>query len=189
MPVSDKIHVEHGRKILNKKSLPRKTNATKPKPIIYLVKSRNTLSSIAIAFNVETCDIRKWNKLKSNKVFAGTKLKIYPKAPLERVRYTVKKGDTISEIAEEFGVRPSHIISCNGMTNGWDIKTVQTLTFYRPVKPKPIIYVVKKGTNLSFISEAYKVDVEEIMEWNNLRSPVIHPGQKLKIYQERTRDI
>jgi len=152
------------------------------KPILFTVKKGNTLSSIAEAFNVEAKDITKWNKIQNEKLLSGQTLKIYPKVSTEQVKYVVKKGDTISDICESFRVRPRHIITVNGLKNGWDIKTGQILCFYKPITRKPLIYTVVKGTTLTYIAESYNVTVKDLMMWNDLSSPTIYPKQKLKIY-------
>jgi membrane-bound lytic murein transglycosylase D len=46
---------------------------------------------------------------------------------------------------------------------------------------KKTIYVVKKGDNLRQIAQAYQVTVEELKEWNNLRTSTILPSQKLTV--------
>lgn len=153
-----------------------------PKPILFMVNKGNTLLSIAEVFGVEAAEINKWNKIQGGKLLIGQTLKIYPNVNLELVKYMVKKGDTISDICESFKVRPRHIITINGLKNGWDIKTGQTLYFYKPVQRKPVIYTVTKGTNLTYIAESYSVTVKDLMMWNNLTSPTIFPQQKLKIY-------
>ena len=153
-----------------------------PKPVLFTVKKGNTLASIAEVFDVEAKEVTKWNKIKEGKLLSGQTLKIYPKISIDQVKYVVKKGDTISDICESFKVRPRHIITINGLKNGWDVKTGQTLYFYKPVEKKPVIYAVKKGTNLTYIAESYNVTVKDLMMWNNLSSPTIYPQQKLKIY-------
>lgn len=42
-------------------------------------------------------------------------------------------------------------------------------------------YTVKKGDTLSAIAGKYNTTVSKIMEWNNLKSTVIYPNQKLSI--------
>ena len=107
-----------------------------PKPITYTVKQGNSLSSIAEVFRVEMEGIKKWNKMKDDRILLGQQLRIYPKIPMEQVNYTVKKGDTISEISSSFGVRPKNIVTCNGLKNGLEIKSGQTLAFYKPIEKK-----------------------------------------------------
>lgn len=40
-------------------------------------------------------------------------------------------------------------------------------------------YVVKKGESLNIIARKFNCSVSDIMDWNNLKSPMIHPNQKL----------
>ena len=117
----------------------------KPKAIIYTVKKGNSLSLIAETFGVKGSDIRRWNRMKSEKLFAGQKLKIYTENQMESVRYKVRKGDTVIEISRKFKVRPAYIIVCNGLKNGWDIKVGQTLILYKTIQKKATVYTAKKA--------------------------------------------
>lgn len=45
-----------------------------------------------------------------------------------------------------------------------------------------IVYTVKSGDNLGFISEWYRVSVSDIRYWNNIYRNTIRVGQKLAIY-------
>jgi membrane-bound lytic murein transglycosylase D len=44
-------------------------------------------------------------------------------------------------------------------------------------------HVVKKGEYLSLIANNYKVTVDELIAWNNLKSNTLYSGQKLNIHQ------
>jgi membrane-bound lytic murein transglycosylase D len=157
--------------------------AERSKPLLFTVKKGNTLTLVAEVFGVEAKEIAKWNKIQNEKLLSGQTLEIYPKVSMELVKYTVKKGNTISDICESFKVRPRHIVTINGLKNGWDIKTGQILYFYKPVEKKPIIYTVTEGTNLTQISGKFNVLVRDLMIWNNLNSTKLQPGQRLKIYK------
>jgi membrane-bound lytic murein transglycosylase D len=50
-----------------------------------------------------------------------------------------------------------------------------------------LIYTVKDGDNLGFISGWYRVSVSDIRYWNNLYRNTIRVGQKLAIYVEPSR--
>lgn len=45
-----------------------------------------------------------------------------------------------------------------------------------------ITHKVRSGESLGLIAQRYNVRVSDIMEWNHLRSTVIHAGQRLSIY-------
>jgi len=46
-----------------------------------------------------------------------------------------------------------------------------------------IIHTVSKGQSLGSIASKYKVSVEDLKNWNNLKSNMIHPNQKLHLYK------
>lgn len=155
-----------------------------PKAFTYLVRKGNTLDGVAEAFHVSREDIKRWNGLKNNHLLAGARLKIFPSAPMETVRYTVRRGDTVRDISQSFGLRPVRIIVCNGLQDGVVIRPGETLVLYKEVKNKPTIYRVKKGSNLTRIAEVFDVRAKDIMRWNNLDSPSVFPNQKLRIYKD-----
>jgi membrane-bound lytic murein transglycosylase D len=58
-------------------------------------------------------------------------------------------------------------------------------SIYVPVDVKgktKLIYTVKDGDNLGFVSEWYKVGLSELRYWNNIYRNTIRVGQKLAIY-------
>lgn len=77
--------------------------------VYHKVTSGQNLINIADKFNIEVQDLKVWNSLKSNTIIPGQKLKIYGKSATKIVKpnvdylsYVVKKGDTLSGIAEKF---------------------------------------------------------------------------------------
>ena len=54
------------------------------------------------------------------------------------------------------------------------------------VELKETFYRVKKGENLLMISEWYDVSVEDIKNWNKLRSDKVSKGQVLKLWVDKT---
>ena len=58
-------------------------------------------------------------------------------------------------------------------------------SYYVPQAPTnrdKLIYTVKSGDNLGFISSWYNVRASDIRYWNNIRGNMIRVGQKLNIY-------
>lgn len=56
---------------------------------------------------------------------------------------------------------------------------------YIPVDVKGktrLLYTVKDGDNLGFISEWYRIGISDLRYWNNIYRNMIHVGQKLAIY-------
>ena len=92
--------------------------------IYHKVSAGQNLSNIAAKFNIELQDLKVWNSLKSNTIIPGQKLKIYGKATVKVAKpnvnyfsYTVKKGDTLSGIAEKFdGATVDNIKKINSLS-------------------------------------------------------------------------
>ena len=68
--------------------------------------------------------------------------------------------------------------------NAQEILREDQLTINPTPLPEPeyTIYKVKKGDTLSRIAQKKRVSVSKIKQWNGLRSSVIRPGQRLKIF-------
>ena len=64
-----------------------------------------------------------------------------------------------------------------------------THTSYIPEAPGSdyvkLVYTVKSGDNLGYISEWYNVRISDLQYWNNIRRNLIRSGQKLVIYKHK----
>lgn len=175
------------------------TTASKPTSRTHTVAKGETLSTIADRYDVTTADLQAWNNLKSaNNIQAGQKLTVMtsggttgtaskPSAPAAATTYTVKKGDTLSDIAERYGVSVSSLVSANNLKSASAIYPGQVLKLSGGSAAKPAetaqwkTYTVKKGDSLGAIASAHGCTVTELKSWNNLKSSTIQPGQKLKV--------
>lgn len=85
------------------------------KPSVHRVKSGQTLSGLAERYGVSMSAIRKLNKLKSNELRIGQRLKIPTgkTAPKRPSVHTVKRGETLSGIADRYGTTQRKIKSLN----------------------------------------------------------------------------
>lgn len=76
--------------------------------IYHKVSAGQNLNAVANKYGIEVQDLKVWNNLKSTSVVPGQKLKIYTskkailKVPVSFLSYKVKRGDTLSGIAEKF---------------------------------------------------------------------------------------
>ncbi len=83
----------------------------------------------------------------------------------ETEQYTVQGGDTISTIAEQFGVSSRTILWANNLSDTDFIKPGQSL------KIPPVsgyLYAVKSGDTVAGIAQKYKGNEQQILEANNL---------------------
>ncbi|MGG3496619.1 LysM peptidoglycan-binding domain-containing protein [Peribacillus simplex] len=76
------------------------------------VKDGDTLWGISQTYKVSIEDIKSWNDLSSDMIYAGGTLHIS-----QEEHYKVKSGDTLSEIADKYDVAVNDIKSWNGLNS------------------------------------------------------------------------
>jgi len=156
-----------------------------PTRVVYTVRRGDALSEIAQKYGVSVADLKRWNNLSGNTIRVGQELVLYLSEPVtpERVVYTVRRGDTLSEIAQRFGVSVTAIKRWNNLDDN-TIQIGQRLTIYPEAGDTQgyTIYHVRPGDTLSEIAKRFGVSVRDIQRWNGLRSSRIYPGQRLKIF-------
>lgn len=81
----------------------------------YTVKSGDTLYAIANKYNTTVDALKSLNNLTSNTLSIGQPLKI-PSSSSDNVVYTVKSGDTLYGIAEEFGTTVAELTKLNNLS-------------------------------------------------------------------------
>lgn len=101
---------------------------------------------------------------------------ISKKAREKIISYTVQPGDTISTIAQQFEISVSTILWENNLTAYSIIRPGNVLDIL-PVSG--VSHVVKKGENITYIVDKYKVSEAEIIAFNKL-----DPSGKLTIDQK-----
>lgn len=179
------------------------------------VRRGESLSKIARRYGTTVSDIRAYNSIRGSLIHAGETLIIPVRAdrsgaaPVRfasdrsssssgpsvsepersnlRVRYTVRRGDNLTEIARRYGVSIADLRNWNSLSSS-RIYSGQTLTLY-PDDPQPapskrgwISYKVKRGDTLTSIANAYDATPADVRKWNALRTDVIRVGQRLAIY-------
>lgn len=103
-------------------------------------------------------------------------------APLTRSEietYVVQPGDTVSSIAESFGLKWSTILWENNLSYWSIIKPGDELKI---LPTDGITHKVKTGETLSTISQKYRAALENIVQFNNLTlASILDPGEILII--------
>jgi N-acetylmuramoyl-L-alanine amidase len=98
--------------------------------------------------------------------------------------YTVKRGDSLSEIADRYGVALAALKFANEIANSDDIRVGQVLTIPGAGVTGGTSFrehTIARGETLSQIAESYSVSAARIRETNQLNSDTIRVGQVLKI--------
>lgn len=100
--------------------------------------------------------------------------------------YTIDKGDTLWGISKKYDVSVSQLKSWNDLNSNL-IYPNQQLTVSKESRSSSekstndATYTVKSGDTLYKISNKYGISVDDLMDWNNLDSTLIYPGDKFKV--------
>ena len=95
--------------------------------ITYKIKKGDTLSEIAKKYGTTVSTLASINNIKDvNKIYAGDTIKI-PTNNSSYIEYTIKKGDTLSEIAKKYGTTVKKLQSINGIKNANKIYAGDTI--------------------------------------------------------------
>ncbi|MEN3157086.1 LysM peptidoglycan-binding domain-containing protein [Alkalimonas sp. NCh-2] len=119
--------------------------------------------------------------------------------PEQRIHYTVKQGDTLWDISRAHQVSVNELARWNGMTARDTIRPGQQLVIVQaqtsstaatqgsPGVTRTINYRVRRGDSLSRIAQRYRVQVADILKWNQLSiDQHLQPGQQLRLLVDIT---
>ena len=96
--------------------------------------------------------------------------------------YTVKQGDTLSQIAENHKVSLSELINVNNLSNPNLIRPGQVIKIPGQDGGSEILYVVARGDTLNRIAARYKASVRRIVSANKISNPnIIRIGQEILV--------
>lgn len=155
---------------------------------VYTVKSGDTLSGIAQRFGTTADSLADLNEISNpNLIQVGQKIKVNGtekvSAPKKASKtYKVKSGDTLSEIAQDFGMTTSELAKANGINNANLISVGQVLKVDGSKGKAPDkVYKVKSGDTLSEIAQDLGVTTKHLKDKNGIKNEnLIQVGQKIK---------
>ncbi len=177
----------------------------------HVVVSGETLSHIALRYGVSVPAISESNRLSGHLIRIGQSLVIpisgvpvpssvagqFSKNPPTRETapevYLIRRGDTLSAIAERFDLTMADIRVWNGMTSNHLIagdrirlSPGETASRTDGDPSQVVIYRVRPGDTLSKIALSYQTSVEAIREWNRHADlSIIRPGDRITIFRQR----
>ncbi len=148
----------------------------------YVVKSGDTLWSIAKKYGVSVDELKEKNGLTSNSLSLNQILIIPTTSETDEENsgyYTVVAGDNLYTIARRYGLTVSELKSLNNLTS--DILSIGQKLQVKEGTPSTntTFYIVKAGDNLYSIARQYGLTVGELKSLNNLTSDLLSIGQQL----------
>ena len=163
--------------------------------ITYTVKSGDTLSEIAMKYGTTVSNIVALNPIikNPNLIYHGQQFVIQTTSTSSgTISYTVKSGDTLSQIALTYGTTVSSIVSLNPVIKNPNLIYPGQRFTIRTSSTSPIsggnnscgkiLYKIKYGDTLSSIALKYGDTVQEIAMLNNIQNPnLIYAGSTIRI--------
>jgi LysM repeat protein len=172
-------------------------NTINTETIYYTVQSGDTLYEIANKYGTTVQEIADINQIANpNLIYPGQILKILTNSTVYgsetrgtgSITYTVQRGNTLSQIANSYGVTVEQIVETNDIQDpnliypGEKLRITQsTNTTLNPVLQNNY-YTVQLGDTLSKIAQIYGVTVQYLVKLNGIQNPnLIYPGQLIKV--------
>jgi membrane-bound lytic murein transglycosylase D len=111
-----------------------------------------------------------------------------------RLQHTVSRGDTVSGIAQKYGVKSSQVNTWNKLASNATIRPGQKLVIWGKAANnskqgiiRKVGYKVRNGDSLSLIASRFNLRIRDIAEWNSIKtSQYLRPGQSLTLYVDIT---
>lgn len=180
---------------------------------VHIVAPGENLAKIATRYNTTLAELARYNNITDpDIVWIGQQLSIpydaraalsAPAADLQSLPgdsgyYVVQRGDSLSMVAQAYGLALADLLWLNGLQNPNHIYVGQTLRVSARVEPPAAslqnepkladaIYVVQPGDSLAQIAKQYGMTVEEAMWLNGLPNPnFVWTGQRLRVNQAPT---
>ncbi len=174
----------------------------------YTIKSGDTLNKISAQYGVSVANLRSWNGISGDLIFAGQKI-IVKKGTSgntggssnggsnnnqsgTNTYYTIKSGDTLNKISAQFGVSVANLQAWNNISGslifaGQKIIVKKGANSGSTNTNKPTnngggattSYTIKSGDTLNKISAQFGVSVANLRSWNGIKGDLIFAGQTI----------
>ena len=164
--------------------IPEVESVDTPDENIYVVKSGDTLYSIANKYGMTVNELKNLNNLTSDILSIGQQLTVKNESASTLDTYTVKSGDTLYSIANKYGMSVSDLKSLNNLTSNilsiGQVLKVSNSDNNGSSSPSNT-YVVKLGDTLYSIARKYGISVDELKSANGKSSNLLTIGEEIII--------
>lgn len=136
------------------------------------------LSQISAIMGIPLGELRALNPQYRTGLIPGSAKPMALTLPMSHLGDFIDLNDTIRSYRSDIYLNKSTIIAD------------PSRSIYAPVDLKgkaKLLYTVKEGDNLGFISEWYRVGLSDLRYWNNISRNTIRVGQKLVVYVDPSR--
>lgn len=102
-----------------------------------------------------------------------------PAAPSKPVIHAVEEGETVSTIADQFGINAETIMAANNLRNPDSLQIGQNLVI---LPTDGVLYTLRNGESLRRVAERFNVETMDIVKANDISDPdVVQPGTLLMV--------
>lgn len=154
------------------------TNNTTSKPTIstaktYTVKAGDSVWLIANNHGITMAQLRSWNNLKNDLIHPNQKLIVSQASGTSTGTTTKPVTATNKNVGTT--TKPTTPTNTNNDSNSSNATTTTAKT-----------YTVKSGDSVWLIANKHGITIDQLRNWNNLKSDLIHPNQTLKVSNAST---
>ena len=149
------------------------------------VRKGQNLSRIARRYGTSVRKLKRLNRLRTSRIFAGQRLKVSggrtrSKSVSSKAYHRVRRGDNLTRIARRYGVSAKQLQRANGL-RGSKIFVGQKLYLKRQLAKKKSVkrYKIRSGDNLAKIAKRFGISIRQLKRLNGLKSSKILRGQTL----------
>ncbi|MDD4187787.1 MAG: LysM peptidoglycan-binding domain-containing protein [Bacilli bacterium] len=154
----------------------------------YIIKKDDTIYSIAYNYRMTTNELLEINNKLNDDIKAGEIIYVYNNPPLlsDEILYTVKTGDSLYSIANNYETTVANLMKNNNLTDDFLSVGMELIIKVKSLETddETEIYTVVPGDSLYSIGQKKGISAHELKQLNNLTSDSLSIGEQLLVPKE-----